>query len=260
MVHRPQPTRYGGEDMYIEIDNKAPIQIVNGEPHKVGLRGENAVTQMVFPDGTDLLEAIQTVKHTLPWHSSGASVKAVRSDDADLEQYLSEFYGVKPRMVRGTSSALGEAIGAMGAMATVLMLMAATRLALRYNNGASWQAGIMGNPASTGTGAYAPGIYLALSSDSTAPQVGDTTLAGEIVSGTLSRAQATYGYTSGATSFTESKIFTSDQTVTIYKDALFNVASGGSPLFGSLLYVNGVPTPKTLSSGDQVGITESVSF
>ena len=240
--------------MHIEIENRAPIQVTPAGDHAP--LGKRATTRLIFPDGTGLPEAIQTVEHVLPWHCEGAAISAIKSDDIPLARYLSDFYGVK----KPDEALEVGLLGTMGTLAMVGLLMAATRMALRYNNGASWQAALMGNPSSTGTGTYAPGIYLALSSDSTAPASTDTSLVGEITSGTLSRAQATFGYTAGATSYTQSKIFTSDQTVTIYKDGLFNVSSGGSPLFGSLLTQGGVPTPTALYSGSQVGITESISF
>jgi hypothetical protein len=196
------------------------------------------------------------------YHVLDNKVSGFHSDDPDLEYLLNMYYGLKqkPKVNPGPLSALG--------MTTLAMLIfAMTRSQLRYTYGSSWLAGIMGNPASTGTGNYASGKYLGISQDSTPPAIGDTTLVGEmsptsspVASTTLARALATYGYTPGATSYTESDIFTSDTTVTIYKSALFIAASGGQPIFGSMLTVSGTPTSKTLSSGDQVGVTETVSF
>jgi hypothetical protein len=232
--------------MYLEISNQAPIMAPAGT--------KKALTTIQFPEGISLEEAILTAREAISYHVAEGKIAGFRSDNPDLVAALEQFYGVKPkRNGNGTASVVAS-------LALASLVVASTRLQLRYNNGASWQAGIMGNPASTGTGAYAPGTYIGVSSDSTAPTPTDPTLVGEVTSGTLIRALATYGYTTAATSYTESKVFTSDQTITIYKCALFLVASGGSPIFGSLLTAGGVNSPKALYSGDQVGITETVNF
>jgi hypothetical protein len=236
--------------MYLEIDNQSPIPV----------EAQSATTILHFPDGMDLHEAFLTAREAIQYHVADGKVAGFKSDNQDLVEALEQFYGLKPAPVPKASTQGNGAAQTTLALALGILLIAHTRLQLRYNSGASWQAGVMGNPASTGTGAYAPGIYMGISSDSTAPINTDTTLVGEVTSGTLSRALATYAYTTAATSYTESKVFTSDQTITIYKSALFTAAAGGSPIFGSLLTAGGVNSPKSLFSGDQVGITESVNF
>lgn len=236
--------------MYLEIDNQSPTMV----------DAKSTTTIVHFPDGIDLQEAILTAREAISYHVAGGKVAGFKSDNPDLVVALEQFYGLKPApMPKAGTKGNGVAQTTL-ALALGILFVAHTRLQLRYNNGASWQAGIMGNPSSTGTGAYAPGIYMGVSSDSTAPTNTDPTLVGEVTSGTLSRALATYAYTTAATSYTESKVFTSDQTITIYKCALFTAASGGSPIFGSLLTAGGVNSPKSLFSGDQVGITETVNF
>jgi hypothetical protein len=242
--------------MYLEIDNKAPVQVGN-----VGLlvpiNVKKAVTVIQFPPDIELAEAVVTAREVIGYHVNDGKIGGFRSDNPDLVAALEAFYGLKatPKSNGGTG-----VVGTTLTMYLAALVWAATRFQLRYNNGATWQAGIMGNPASTGTGAYAPATYMGLSSDSTAPAATDTTLVGEITSGALARALTAYGYTTAATSYTQSKVYTSDQTVTIYKSALFTAASGGSPIFGSLLTAGGVNSPKALFSGDQVGVTETVSF
>jgi hypothetical protein len=245
--------------MYLEIDNKAPVQAGN-VGILVPIKVKDAVTVIQFPEGIDLAEAIVTAREVIGYHVADGKIKGFRSDNPDLVSALEAFYGLKATPKSNGGAATASALGTLVSLSLAGLVWASTQLQLRYNNGASWQAGIMGNPSSTGTGAYAPGIYMGLSSDSTAPAVGDSALVGEITSGTLARALASYGYTTAATSYTQSKVFTSDQTVTIYKSALFTVASGGSPIFGSLLTAGGVNSPKSLFSGDQVGVTETVSF
>jgi hypothetical protein len=234
--------------MYLEIDNQSPLMV----------KTKKATTMVYFPEGIDLDEAIVSAREAISYHVKDGKIAGLRSDSPELVAALEQFYGLKPKgkAANGTAGTAGTTL----ALAVATLLVSRLQFHLRYNNGATWQAGIMGNPASTGTGGYAPAIYMGISSDSTAPAAGDTTLVGEVTSGALIRALCTYAYTTAATSYTESKVFTSDQTITIYKCALFTVASGGSPIFGSLLQAGGVNSPKSLYSGDQVGITETVNF
>jgi hypothetical protein len=236
--------------MYLEIDNQSPI----------GVDAPRATTTVQFPDGIDLHEAFLTAREAIQYHVADGKIGGFRSDNPELVEALEDFFGLKPPPKPKGDGNGNQAGGVLTSLVIAGFVIAYTRCQLRYNNGASWQAGVMGSPSSTGTGAYAPGIYMGISSDPTAPTLTDTALVGEVTSGTLSRALATYAYTSGATTYTESKVFTSDQTITIYKSALFTASSGGSPIFGSLLTAGGTNSPKSLFSGDQVGITETVNF
>ena len=217
--------------MYVEVGNVAAIEGIE----KVPLLGPR-ITTIVFPNNDSagklftVDEAFRTVKHVLQSHTD-ATPASFKSDNEDLQRRLYDFYQPGPAQLEKTITAL------------------------RYANGATWQANLMGNPSSNGTGIYAPGQYIGVSSDATAPTQTDTTLVGEITSGSLSRAQGTFGFTAGATTYTQSKVFTSDQNLTLYKSALFNQPTSGNPLFGSLF-----SSSRTLSSGDEIGITESISF
>jgi len=113
----------------------------------------------------------------------------------------------------------------------------------------------MGDTASTGTGAYAAANYIGLTANTSTPNATDTTLAGEVSSGSLARAQAAYAHTTAAPSYTLTKTFTSDQTITVAKVGVFNAPSGGTMVFESLLSATA-----TLQSGDQVAVTEVVSL
>lgn len=106
-----------------------------------------------------------------------------------------------------------------------------------------------------GTGAFAPANYIGLTANATAPAAGDTTLTGEIASGTLVRAQATYSHTTGAASYTLQKTFTSDQTVVIAKIGVFNASSAGTMMFETVLNATA-----SLVSGDQLTVTETVNI
>jgi hypothetical protein len=128
----------------------------------------------------------------------------------------------------------------------------------RTNMGASWQAGVMGSAAGT------PAKYVALSTTSITPAATDTTLSGEITSGTnsgLVRTAGTYGgYTApgslgGSASYTITNTFVSAATTTVNSAALFDAASAGN------LFVEAVLSPAaTLASGDSIALTWTVNL
>jgi hypothetical protein len=126
---------------------------------------------------------------------------------------------------------------------------------LRTNAGTDWQAGVMGNPASTGTGGYAPAAYFALSTTDADPQVTDTALGGEITTGSLARAVGVFAHTVGANSYTLTKVFTSDQVAHVYRGGLFNAPSGGT-----LVWASRLDEDAPLKPGDSIQLTQVVSF
>ncbi|MGI5155808.1 hypothetical protein [Microbispora sp. CA-102843] len=103
---------------------------------------------------------------------------------------------------------------------------------------------------------------MAVTANSTAPAAGDTTLTGEITTagGGLVRGQATYAHTTGASTYTLTKVFTANGSdtlpVTIAKIGIFNASSGGSLVFETLLS----PTATLAASGDSVTITETITI
>jgi hypothetical protein len=114
---------------------------------------------------------------------------------------------------------------------------------------------VIGDTASTGTGSYAPACWIGLTANATAPAATDTVLTGEIASGTLLRAQATYAHTNGTASYTLTKTFTSDQTVTLAKIGIFNGATANTLVFATLLSATA-----GLVSGDQIQVTDTVTL
>jgi hypothetical protein len=133
---------------------------------------------------------------------------------------------------------------------------------MRVNSGINWQAQVMADTLANGTGAYAAGNYIALSTNATAPGAGDSTLAGEIVlaGGGLIRKQALYGHTSNAANYTLTATFTANGVdslpATIQKIGVFNAVTSGTLIFESALS----PTATLSASGDAVTITETVSI
>lgn len=126
---------------------------------------------------------------------------------------------------------------------------------MRTNAGRDWQAGVMADTASNGTGAYAPANWMALSSSDVAPSDASTTLPGEEVGGTLDRAQASYAHTTGTATYTLINTFTSDRIVIIYGYGVFNASTGGV-LFSHAEFDEGVP----MKVGDTVQIIDTISL
>ena len=128
---------------------------------------------------------------------------------------------------------------------------------MRTDAGRDFMARVMadGTNGAAGTGVMRPADYLALSTDATAESAGNTTLPGEIVVGSLVRAQGIYAHTNGQATYTLSKTFTSDDTITIEKIGVFNAVTVGTLVFETLL-----ASPAALVPSDQVLITETVTL
>ena len=127
---------------------------------------------------------------------------------------------------------------------------------MRTTNGRDWQAGVMSNPSSNGTGSYAPAYWMGLTADAAVPAIGDATLQDEITSGSLARAQVVFAHTSGAQSYTLTRSITSDQSVTLRKLGIFTAASPG----GVLVFEASIPEPPAMVPGDQIQITHTVQL
>ncbi len=126
---------------------------------------------------------------------------------------------------------------------------------MRTNAGRDFQARVMGDPSSTGTGAYAAACYIGLSADAAAPSASNTTLPSEITGGTLARAIAAYAHVNGQATYTLTKSFTSDQAVVVRKLGVFNAVSSGTMVFETPLNAQA-----DLQPGDTIQITETVTL
>jgi hypothetical protein len=135
----------------------------------------------------------------------------------------------------------------------VALLFAATRFQLRTLAGRDWQALVMADTAGNGTGAYHAANYLGVTENDDDPDEDNTSLAGEISSGTLVRAQATFAHTTGAASYTLTRTLTSDDNVTLRKIGVFTLVSGGTLVFETRMNEIAVMAP-----GDQIQITHTV--
>lgn len=127
---------------------------------------------------------------------------------------------------------------------------------MRTNVGSDHQARVMADTASNGTGTCAPANYIALSTDTTAVAASDTTLAGELTANGLGRAQATYAHTTGASSYSLTKVFTSTDVTsrTVSKIGIFNASSVGILVFEANV------TPQVVNNGDTLTVTETISI
>jgi hypothetical protein len=280
---------------YVQMDNSGAVEHYKEHPDAEEiqtrpLEGER-IFEMVFPDPPagqprmTLREMIATTMATYRKHQAHGNAPAhlpvdlvtpkwIRSNDEALEGQLLSEYGLEANdipagfgaeyeswdrvsmpalraVAHGTPTMLSLNLSILAAL-TVFKL---TRLALRTTVGRDYQAGIMGNPSSNGSGAYASASYIGVTADTTAPAAGDTILPGEIISGTLIRAQGAFGHTTGASSYTLSKLFVSDQSITIYKIGIFNSATGGSPFIETVLSATAV-----LNSGDQLQVVSTVTL
>jgi hypothetical protein len=137
----------------------------------------------------------------------------------------------------------------------VLFLLTRTYMTVLTNAGRDWQARVMGDTGSSGVGAHAPANYMAFSNSNSTPLASETTLPGEITSGTLARAQAVYAHTDGQSSYTLTRVVTADIGVTLYRVGIFNAAESGTLVFNGSL-----SEPATLAPGDQIQNTMTVTI
>ena len=121
--------------------------------------------------------------------------------------------------------------------------------------GRDHQAGVMGNPASSGSGNYSPATWMVLSTNTTAEDASRTTLPGELTGGTMARAEATFSHTVGTASYTLIKTWVSDRDVTVAKFGVYTAQTGGIFCWEKLL-----DAPVVLKSGDSMQIVHTVSI
>ena len=126
---------------------------------------------------------------------------------------------------------------------------------MRTDAGRDWQARVMADSSSDGTGSYAPANWVALSDDPAAPAGGDTVLAGELTGGTFARSQASYAHTNGTATYTLINTFTSDRDAGVYKYGVFTAQTGGTLVFEEE-FDELVP----LKIGDTIQVVDTVSL
>jgi hypothetical protein len=234
------------------------------------LTGQRVVS-LTVPDGVNLNEAFRTVAAALELHLSAGSIPAwVESNDKSLTTLLADLYEIEDNTRpkdwgHETNAHLTTQPGMLTTMLALTIAMLLTRLfglELRTDMGRDFQARVMGDTASNGTGAYAPGKYIAVTANATAPSTASVTLTGEVVTGTLVRAEATYAHTSGTATYTLTKTFTSDQTIVLAKIGVFNaVGPGGAPsAANSLVFETLLNNTSSMVSGDQTQVTETVTL
>lgn len=126
---------------------------------------------------------------------------------------------------------------------------------MRTSAGRDWQSRLMGDTSSNATGAYAPANWVGLSTTDADPTDADTTMAGEITSGSLARAQGIYAHTLGTASYTITKVFSADQVARVYRAGVFNAPSGGT-----LVWEDRLDSDTPLRPGDTIQVTQVVSI
>jgi hypothetical protein len=119
---------------------------------------------------------------------------------------------------------------------------------LRVNAGINWQYGQMAG----GTAAVC--TYIALTNSAITPAATDTTLASEITSNGLARANGTPAHTSNATSYTLAYTFTATGTQAAQAAAVFNATSSGTMCFENTF------TQASLVANDTLTVTWTINF
>ncbi len=119
----------------------------------------------------------------------------------------------------------------------------------KWLSGGTWGAGTTPN----GTCAYVvlpgqmPAMWLAVTSDGTAPAATDTTLTSEATTNGFARALAVWAHTAAATTYTLTVTFTATGTLTVNKEAVFGASTSPG---GVMPFESAEPSPPTLVSGD----------
>jgi len=102
--------------------------------------------------------------------------------------------------------------------------------------------------------------YIGLTTDTAAANAADTSLASEITTGGLARAQATsITHTTGTNVTTLVKTFTASSAFTaLHKAGLFNAA--GPPVNGTMVHETVFPADVTLQIGDTIQVTWVITY
>ena len=102
--------------------------------------------------------------------------------------------------------------------------------------------------------AMGPARFIGLTTDTSGPAVGDTTLTSETTASGLARAKATFAHTGGTTTFTQSNTFAAGATLAnIHKAGLFtaaNTTAGGIDVANTNLNADA-----SVTSGDSLAVT-----
>lgn len=104
----------------------------------------------------------------------------------------------------------------------------------------------------------APAMFLALTSDATAPSAADTTLTSEATTNGFARAIATWSHTAAATTYAQTKTFIAAGSLTVNKEAVFGAAT--TTAGGVMPFESAEPSPPVLISGDQLTQTVTITI
>lgn len=257
-------------EIYIEIGNSSALEAYRVQdsdtPDKVHYREVpgDRITTVSFPESIVGDEAFESAVAAIANHiKPGERPAWLHSDNKDLKDRLQAFFGVKGKPRKNpwgedTGAPLVMPPGPLAAMFTVVggvLVLSFMSLQMRTNGGRDLTARVLGDTSSDGTGQYAAANWIGLTTNSDPPDAGNTALVGEITVGTLARAQGVFSHTNGTNSYTITKVFTSDQSVTLSKGGIFNASSGGTMAFETLL-----SSAAIMESGDQLQNTQTVTL
>lgn len=104
-------------------------------------------------------------------------------------------------------------------------------------------------------------FYMGLTTNATAAGATDISLSEELSGSGWTRAQCTYAHTTGASTYTLTKTFTSADATprTINKMAIFNALSNAGTA-AQMIFESAITSPPTLVSGDTITVTETVTI
>lgn len=262
--------------MYVVIGTDQAIETYRDDnsatPDQLLVRDAPGERIFVFetPDTWKVNETFNSLLKALPRHiKDGAPPRWLKTDSPVLATMAAEQFGIDPKRLAAKPKNWGADTGAnlmtlpagcsliMSYLGLMVVIPATLGLSflLRPTAGRDYQANLLGSTSANGTGAYAPANYIGLTATAITTLATDTTLAGEVVSGTLARAQGAYGHVGGTNSYTVGKTFTSDQIITLLYMGIFN-----APTAGVMFLETALNAPAELVSGDALNCLETVTI
>ncbi len=253
------------------IGNSHAIEAVSGRDGSMQFRSAagDRITEFRFPDDATLSEVVTSVVSGLRHHmAGGATPEWIFSGNTQVDHEIGRRFGFDPEKEparfqrpmgwgRKVMSPAIEAATAVMAVQASLLLLLLVSLHIKTTAGIDLICRMLGDPNSSGSGLYAPAVYMAVTSDGSPSSISDTALLGEIEDpeSTLSRAQAAYAHTNGTSSYTLTKTFVSDRTISLQRYGIFNAPAGGT-----LAFVGDIDPQADLDSGDPITITHTVTL
>lgn len=174
---------------------------------------------------------------------------AVRIEARHCQEYMTH-PGWLSRHILGHHSRLTGSGAALCQADPSTVYLAIDTHNLKTNSGVDFISGQISGTASTATAQW-----IALSTSVTAVSAADTSLANEITTNGLGRAQGTFAHTAGTSTYTITNVFTATGNQSgIAKVGVLTAVSSGTLVYEVLL-----GTPISMNSGDQLSVQWTVT-